>query len=441
VKNDQQRRWRHLNIFVTGYESLSLIVSLYFCERIAFPAQSFQRRFSMKWKFNFGLASDDLFFVTTRSESSVCPKARLTTFADENEFLRLLIAADLPQREAERLVLGVIMSIAKPHVPPRCIEVELTDRQMDDLRLSGCLEADRAASTRHESDLTELSESLYGPVPEFYDVLMQAPVAIAMLRGPEHRFTFINKRYSSLLDTRDSSKLIDRTVAGAFPELVEQHFIEILDRVYATGKPFSGADCSWTFYRETSGRVEEGFFDATFHPILSAFGDVTGIMIQATDVTEQVLARGVRENREKLLFRQWAELESIYRASPVGLTLIDAKDFRFLRMNQRLADLLGGDASEYLGKCMLDVVLTTTDLHELFTKVVCGGTIENFVLEGELVSSPGVHRYWLASYSPTYSGDKAVEAITCALQEISEEMRAVIAGRLGDSAYSYALSS
>jgi PAS domain-containing protein len=393
----------------------------------------------VKWKFSFGLASDDLFFVTTKSESSVFPKSRVTTFADENEFLRLLIASDILQAEAERLAVGVIKSIACPHVPPKFFEAELTQRQMEALGLSGCLEADRVASALHEADLSNLSESLYGTNPEFYDVLMQAPVAIAMLRGPEHRFTFINKRYASLVRIKDVSKLIDQTMGAAFPELVEQRFLEVLDRVYTSGKPFNGTECRCTFYHETTGHMEEGFFDTTFQPILSVFGEVTGIMIQTTEVTDQVLARGVRESREKLLYRQWAELESIYRTAPIGLTLIDAKDLRFVRMNERQADLLGGHVSEYLGKCVLDVVPSVPELRELFEKARSGETIENHLLEGELLSSPGVHRYWLVNYSPIYSADGRVEAITCVSQEISEEMRAVVAARLGELSYSYAL--
>ncbi len=393
----------------------------------------------MKWKFSFGLASDDLFFVTTKSESSVCPKSRVTTFADENEFLRLLIASDVSQAAAEQLAVGVIKSIASPRVPPKFFEVELTESQMRDLRLSGCLEADKIASARHEADLSSFSDSLYGPVTEFYDVLMQAPVAIAMLRGPEHRFTFLNKRYASMIGIKDASKLIDQTIGAAFPELVERTILEVMDRVYTTGKPFNATECRCTFYHETSGRVEEGFFDTVFQPILSVFGEVTGVMIQTTEVTEQVLARGVRENREKLLYRQWAELESIYRTAPIGLSLVDAKDLRFVRMNERQAALLGGSVSEYLGKCVLDVVPAIPEMRNVFDRARSGETIENHLLEGELLSSPGVHRYWLVNYSPIFSEDGRVDAITCVSQEISEEMRAAIAARLGELSYSYAL--
>ena len=52
---------------------------------------------------------------------------------------------------------------------------------------------------------------------------------------------------------------------------------------------------------------------------------------------------------------QWAELEAIYRTAPVAMMLIDAKDFRILRLNEKQAELLGLGVAELLGKPLLKV--------------------------------------------------------------------------------------
>ena len=39
--------------------------------------------------------------------------------------------------------------------------------------------------------------------------------------------------------------------------------------------------------------MEEGQFDSVYQPIRNALGEISGIMIQTTDVTQQVLARAV----------------------------------------------------------------------------------------------------------------------------------------------------
>lgn len=379
----------------------------------------------MKCRLAFGLASDDLFFVTTNLHRPVVTDLRIeskvTTFRDENEFLELLMAADLGEEPTMRLVLAILLSVAKPTAPPAWIEVDLTPDQIDRLQLYGSSNRDLNVGSLEANDLGWI-----GPEsrPQFYDLLMQVPAPIAMLLGPEHRFAFINKRYAELIGAKSVSNVLGKTMLESFPELEEQHFIELLDRAYETGKPLVLTERPCTFFRETTGTMEEGYFDSVYQPIRNALGEISGIMIQTTDVTQQVLARAVRENRETQLYRQWAELESIYDNAPIGLTLIDTKDFRILRLNERQAALMGGHASDFLGKPIWDVVHDIPELPELFEKVIAGQTVENHILEGELASSPGVYRYWLVNYAPTYSGDGKVEAITAVSLEISSQTKA-----------------
>ena len=57
----------------------------------------------MEWKFAFGFASEELFFVTTQPSDPKAPGQRqqssVTTFSDENVFLKLVIAADLGHKK------------------------------------------------------------------------------------------------------------------------------------------------------------------------------------------------------------------------------------------------------------------------------------------------------------------------------------------------------
>jgi PAS domain S-box-containing protein len=381
----------------------------------------------VKCRLAFGLASDDLFFVTASLYRPVVEdlrsESKVATFRDENEFLELLIAADLGEEHTVRLILAVLLSVASPTAPPAWIDVDLTRNQIDRLQLNGLSNRDLNVGSIEGND-----PLLTGPEsrPQFYDLLMQAPVPIAMLLGAEHRFAFINKRYAELIGAKSISSLLGKTMLEAFPELEEQRFIELLDRAYETGTPLVLTERRCTFFRETTGAMEEGHFDSVFQPIRNALGEISGIMIQTTDVTQQVLERGVRENRETLLYRQWAELNSIYDNAPIGLILIETRDFRILRLNERQAALMGGSASDFLGKPIWDVVHDIPELPELFDRVIAGQMVDNHILEGELASSPGVHRYWLVNYAPTYSEDGKVEAITAVSLEISSQTKADI---------------
>ena len=65
-------------------------------------------------------------------------------------------------------------------------------------------------------------------------VLEQAPVGMAVLRGPTHVFEIANQRYSELVGGRP---LTGRAMREAFPELAGQGIYEMLDQTLASGTP------------------------------------------------------------------------------------------------------------------------------------------------------------------------------------------------------------
>src|SRR5690606_12133770 len=67
----------------------------------------------------------------------------------------------------------------------------------------------------------------------------QAHGFITVLRGPDHRFEFVNDAYRRVFGDRD---YIGRTAREVFPELEGQDIVEILDRVYASGERFVARD-------------------------------------------------------------------------------------------------------------------------------------------------------------------------------------------------------
>jgi PAS domain-containing protein len=378
----------------------------------------------MRFKLAFGWASDDLFFVTTRREDQAGDgagnRSKVTTYPHEDDFLKLVMEAGLGEEDTALLAAAVLVSVVRPIHPPAWTDLDLTQRQLERLQLFGpAAYADSVAAVGVEggTDLY-LQASRSGSLPQFYDLLMQAPTPIAMLVGPEHRFVFLNNWFAAMIQVSSGATLLGRTMEEAFPELRVQRFIEILDRVYATGEPWTGKEVPTTFHRETSGRFDEGYFDTIYQPIVNAAGEVAGIMIQSTEVTEMVLAREVREYREQLLFRQWAELESIYRNAPIGLLLLEPKEFRILRLNERQAEIIGASVAELLGVPVMSAAYETTGVREVFAAVTAGKSFVNEVFEGRLAASPDVLRRWLVSVAPVYGATGQVEAITLVSQEL-----------------------
>ena len=112
----------------------------------------------------------------------------------------------------------------------------------------------------------------------------QAPGFIAMLSGPEHRFTMVNEAYRTLVAARD---VVGRTVAEALPEVVEQGFVRLLDQVYASGEPHIGRGAPVHLQHGPDGVLTELYLDFIYQPIVAGDGVTSGIFIQGHDVTEQ----------------------------------------------------------------------------------------------------------------------------------------------------------
>ncbi len=170
--------------------------------------------------------------------------------------------------------------------------------------------------TRLEQALREREESLQRARAEqsradaaelwLRSILGQAPVAIAVFRGPDHLFQIANAHYLELIGNRE---VIGASARAALPELEGQGLFELLDSVYASGDPFVGTEVPAMVDRGT-GKPEQGFFNFIYQPLVSPEQGVTGIAIVATDVTVQVRARAQVEEANSRLLDQTAELEA-----------------------------------------------------------------------------------------------------------------------------------
>jgi PAS domain S-box-containing protein len=121
----------------------------------------------------------------------------------------------------------------------------------------------------------------------FRTLFEQAPGFMAILRGPDHVFELTNHAYCQLVGHRD---ILGRSARDALPEVVEQGFIDLLDKVCATGEPFIGRAIPIKLQREPNGLMEERFIDFVYQPIRDERGSITGIFAEGSDVTERKLA-------------------------------------------------------------------------------------------------------------------------------------------------------
>ena len=137
------------------------------------------------------------------------------------------------------------------------------------------------------------------------DIFAQAPAFLAVLRGRDHVFEFVNDAYLQLVGHRE---LVGKPVVEALPEVSNQGFITLLDEVLETGVPFVGRELPVMLQREKGGDLVQVYVDFVYQPIAEANGERIGIVAHGSDVTESVLARREIE-------RLWLESETARKAA------------------------------------------------------------------------------------------------------------------------------
>jgi PAS domain S-box-containing protein len=126
----------------------------------------------------------------------------------------------------------------------------------------------------------------------------QAPVGIAILRGTELKFTMINPFFARLVG-REQGEMIGKPLGEALPELKDQGFEKILNDVFSTGLPYISKEEVLSVCRD--GHFEVIYMGLTCQPQAEKDGTISGILIVATDITEQVLARQKIQEAESSL--------------------------------------------------------------------------------------------------------------------------------------------
>jgi signal transduction histidine kinase/DNA-binding response OmpR family regulator len=130
------------------------------------------------------------------------------------------------------------------------------------------------------------------------NLLMNAPVAIAILRGADHVYELTNAHYVRLIGGRE---VIGKPIRAALPELEGQHLYELLDGVRESGEPFIGKSVRMVLNRGPLGEAEEVWFDFVYQPTFGGDGQVDAIVVIAHEVTELARAKAQAEeaNRHK----------------------------------------------------------------------------------------------------------------------------------------------
>jgi hypothetical protein len=131
-----------------------------------------------------------------------------------------------------------------------------------------------------------------------FNLFMQAPIAIAILKGQDYSIELANQPILEIWG-RTSEHVMHKPLFVAFPELRGQGYEQILSEVFHCGEQYIAKEHFADMVR--SGRRERVYFDFIFQPLCEADGTIHSIIIVAHEITDQVLARrSIEENALEL---------------------------------------------------------------------------------------------------------------------------------------------
>ncbi|GAA4030961.1 hypothetical protein GCM10022409_13990 [Hymenobacter glaciei] len=122
----------------------------------------------------------------------------------------------------------------------------------------------------------------------FRALVEQAPVAIAVFRGPRYVVELANPAVCGLWG-RTLPQTLGTPLFELLPEAAGQGFEELLDGVMATGVPYVAHELP--SFIDRAGLRDTVHWNFVYHPLREANGAISGVTVVATEVSEQVQAR------------------------------------------------------------------------------------------------------------------------------------------------------
>lgn len=127
-----------------------------------------------------------------------------------------------------------------------------------------------------------------GDAERIREVFEGAPVRLAGLEGPDHRYVAANAAYREFFGRPDLLGLSAREV---FPELEGQQIFEMMDRVYASGERQTAREWRLQFARRPEATPLDHYIDFVIAPRRNNQDATIGLYVYFTDVTERVAER------------------------------------------------------------------------------------------------------------------------------------------------------
>jgi len=153
--------------------------------------------------------------------------------------------------------------------------------------------------------------------------------------------------------------------------------------------------------------------------------ELIGVVVVMVDITERKRADDVLRQSEAISRQRMLEIEGLYENAPVGLCMLD-RELRWVRINDRLAEINGIPAADHIGKRVRELLPTLADEIEpgMMGVIETGEPRLNIEIESQTPAHPGVMRSWLEQWLPMKDDQGNVIGLNIVVEETTERKRA-----------------
>jgi len=173
----------------------------------------------------------------------------------------------------------------------------------------------------------------------FRSLITSAPIAIALFVGRDLIIETPNQEFIHMLGK--GPDIAGKRLVDVMPELIGQPFLQILDDVYTSGKPFHtyGTRVDVVY----NGVMKEGYYDFSYTPLFDSENNVYAILEIAEDVTDSILVKNKLQESEQ-------NLRNTILQAPVAMCIFKGASHVVEIANARMFELWGKKAAEVLNK-------------------------------------------------------------------------------------------
>lgn len=252
-------------------------------------------------------------------------------------------------------------------------------------------------------------------------IVQQSPQAICLLMGEALNITMANDLILQLWGK--TRAVMNLPIMESLPELRGQIVESLLLDVFHSGKPYFGKSLLVKLYR--NNELQDAYFDFSYSRIVidnnETSGNTYGVLVMASEVTEQYLSEKATADSEWLL-------KTLIAAAPAGIGLFMGRDLKVKLPNQTFIDIVG-KGPDIEGKPLREVMPELTTGNQPFLKILddvytSGKMFQSFGARVDIVQH-GVmtNNFYNITYTPLLDKEGKVFAILDIAVDVSGEVQ------------------